>query len=751
MLKNTQQPAATVTVPTLQHSSTIPIGNGMDFFTNGNTIKVLALSDWLDMAAGRHHTVGVDLPMIQRGFVWKPQQIIDLWDSLLMGMPIGALMVSELRPEDAHVALSGTPPHQKAPQRLGLVDGQQRTLAMLLGWSAFVIRQSKHRLWVDLADEPAPGHLVRLRVSSSNQPFGYRRDDPNSKLSLDQRRRAKEAYADMTTEYVTTDHLLTQAHPHPAGAKYSAPLDLGELVQEWRNKKDVATWQSAALEKMKNVATVVVEDDKAVLKLQWSEEQEEKIKERLQNLTDGLQRLFSSQIPLIRVHPKLFQTDSTENVEPPLARLFQRIGSNTTPLSDADYIYAVLKHLEPKVHRMVESLHSQPGVAGFLTATDLVMSTLRLAAVKWKDVSDDDNPNKEGFHRMVIRPKNADAQQRQKDMHTLLPDAGPHTLARYFAIVQANLQYQGQADIGLPRLMLPYLGRPLVQVLLRLAQAGYLQDPADENLRAQGLRLVLWWMRWVWDKPKASRIAFQVIKNSPDGWEIDHRIAQAVVEAGAGFSIHSPAAIAVLGLDNDTYGKLKDESRFATPEGDSENNRLTREFYRHWWQPWSHRHPLLLWLQRDYVERFLDAPAQAGVNDDTPYDFDHILPSAHWSIDWRIVGKNGSIEDFRHARRLLGNSIGNIRIWDASHNRSDGDASPKEKLHKAKNEREQWLKNSRIEHSHEIHWLDCSPAKETQKTFWDRPRALAFQQAVENRSFSLYQQLYQEAQFEKWE
>src|SRR5574344_291503 len=106
--------------------------NHPTFFTNGNTIQVLALPQWLDMAAGLHPTVGVDLPMIQRVFVWKPKQIIELWDSLLSGMPIGALMVSEMQPDEQRVALT-THDQDTCPatQRLGLVDGQQRTLAML--------------------------------------------------------------------------------------------------------------------------------------------------------------------------------------------------------------------------------------------------------------------------------------------------------------------------------------------------------------------------------------------------------------------------------------------------------------------------------------------------------------------------------------------------------------------------------------------------------------------------------------------
>lgn len=729
------------------------------FFTNGNTIQVLALPQWLDMAAGLHPIVGVDLPMIQRGFVWKPKQIIELWDSLLSGMPIGALMVSEMQPDEQRVALT---PHGKdtspATQRLGLVDGQQRTLAMLMGWQAFTASAAQHRLWVDLADEPAPGHLVRLRISTRHQPFGYQRTEPNRKLSLDERRRSREAFA-----AVAAQDLLAQAQPHPAGAKHSLPLDFGKLVQEWRALQNPAAWKAQVWKALQSVKTFAMEDDKAVLKLQWDaleQAQKDAIQQRLDKLATGLQRVFNAQIPLVRVAPELFSPDTDNDhesqnaIEPPLARLFQRVGSNATPLLDGDYIYSVLKHLMPEVHGMVQNLHKDSKVAGFLTATDLVMSALRLAAVQWKDVADHDNPSKEDFHRMVMRPKNADATQRQKDMQALLGSEGAHTLRGYFDTVHANLKYRPDIanDSGLPPLMLPYLGRPLVQVLLRLAQAGFLQNPVNEASRAQALRLVLWWMRWVWDKPKASRIAFQVISKSTEHTNLDLRIAQAIVQEGTGMAMQPPTAIAELGLHQADTAALIGKERFATPENDSEKNRHIRSFYRHWWQHWSHQHPMLLWLQRDYVNSLAAEPL-AGMDEDTPYDFDHILPSAHWAGDWRIVGSTGAAEDFRYARSVLGNSIGNIRVWDASHNRSDGDASPKEKLAKSgdQDQRHQWLKNSAIDGPHQAHWEACSPSDPKAKTNWDRPRALAFQRAVVLRAYALYEQLYRDAGFAQWE
>ena len=68
----------------------------MSFFHDGENVKVVSLTKWLDWAANNTTDLFIALPMIQRGSVWKPHQIIDLWDSLLQDMPIGSMMVSEL-------------------------------------------------------------------------------------------------------------------------------------------------------------------------------------------------------------------------------------------------------------------------------------------------------------------------------------------------------------------------------------------------------------------------------------------------------------------------------------------------------------------------------------------------------------------------------------------------------------------------------------------------------------------------------
>lgn len=736
----------------------------MPFFEN-SSVRTLKLTEWLDMCAGQSREYSryqVVLPMIQRGFVWKPNQIIDLWDSLLQGMPIGTLMLSEMKSGSPYIGIPGDDSNQTETgqldqkQLLGLVDGQQRTLTMMIGWT--LTQQNSPRLWVDFGDVPPPGHLVRLRVTTHNQPYGYRRDNPNARLTITERRCAKEAYGNREP---------MDNPPHPNGARYSLPFDLAELLQAWK-EKGAEEWKAYVHRRLESAQMLNCREERIEMKPCWPDmpqDLREEVSKRVENLSFGFANLSKAEIPLLRVNPEFFDIENKDSIEPPLARLFKRIGSNATPLSDADYIYSVLKYMMPEVHKMVEDLHGRKNVASLMTATDLVMSALRLAAVTWEGETDRDNPTKEDFHRMIW-PKSKDAEtsqnvtpnHRQENVRQLLEPSENQTLAHYFKTVQDFIEYDDDWKDGIPSLLFPYLERPLVQVLLRLAQAGYL-DKADRNDRYAVLRLVLWWTQWVSDKPKASRITFETIKDTAPSCSLSaltRDIYSAIVKENAGMQIWSPRTIQE-GLrgthenNPEADGVLIGESRFTAALTDKDETRLIRTFYRHWWRPWTYHHPLLLWLQRDYVNT-LEGVHIAGEDEETPYDFDHILPRSHWG-DWTGKGNNEDTLMKYFAPKewkphvILGNAIGNVRVVHFSDNRHDGDASPKVKFGDLSRDR---LKNSAIEKDQIPLWIACSPNDEKDKQKWDRDRAVAFQQVVETRTFALFKTLYNQAGFNAW-
>jgi hypothetical protein len=738
----------------------------MSFFKD-SSVHTLKLTEWLNICAGQSQEYlhyQVVLPMIQRGFVWKPNQIIDLWDSLLQGMPIGTLMLSEMKASTPYLCIDGSangqPKVEETDQRqsLGLVDGQQRTLAMLLALPP--AEQGASRIWVDLGDEPPQGYLMRLRVTTRNHPFGYRRDNPNARLSMDDRRCAKESYEGRGPG---------SYRPHPNGAKLSLCIDLADLLREWKNntvdeEKNFDGWKSYVYEQLKCVEMLNCGNGKRELQPRWPDlprDIRDKVYKRVDDLALGLTRFFEAEIPLLRVDSAFFDTKIADNAEPPLARLFKRIGSNATPLSDADYIYSVLKYMMPEVHQMVENLHRQKTVASLMMATDLVMSALRLAptsselaAVTWEGETDRDNPTKKDFHRMIWR-KDKDTEKRQHDVRQMLEPSGNRTLEHHFNTVQDFIAYGEDWKDGIPNHLFPYLERPLIQVLLRLAQAGYLDDKADIEGRYAVLRLVLWWIQWVQDKPKASRIAFKNIKDAVPSSSLTDlvlTIYEAIIKENAGIKIQSPDSIQAAGLDvtrkND--GMIYGDSRFEALN-EQDGTLPVRHFYRHWWRPWTYQHPMLLWLQRDYVDQ-LEGDPMAGKDEETPYDFDHILPRSHWG-DW--TGKGGDKNSLLNfvasgewrSHEVIGNAIGNVRVVNFSDNRHDGDASPKKKFGDISIKE---LKDSAIEADQMPLWFACSPTDEKDKKKWNGERAVAFQQAVETRTFTLYKTLYNQVGFESW-
>jgi len=132
------------------------------------------------------------LPAIQREFVWKPEQIYKLFDSLLQGFPVGSFLFWKIEPETSKTFEffdfareyhqrdnPHCPPLGKVPDGTvtAILDGQQRLTALNIGlrgslaikepnkwWNnpkAFPVK----RLYLDLLHEPKPdeeGEIFRF-------------------------------------------------------------------------------------------------------------------------------------------------------------------------------------------------------------------------------------------------------------------------------------------------------------------------------------------------------------------------------------------------------------------------------------------------------------------------------------------------------------------------------------------------------------------------------------------------------------
>ena len=122
-------------------------------YQTGDTIKTT-----LD-EIHRHDLV---LPAIQREFVWQPEQICRLFDSLMQGYPFGTFLYWRVAPENSgrfkffdfvrnyHQRDNPhCPPLPEMPNRqlTAVLDGQQRLTALNIGLRGSIARKLPYRWW----------------------------------------------------------------------------------------------------------------------------------------------------------------------------------------------------------------------------------------------------------------------------------------------------------------------------------------------------------------------------------------------------------------------------------------------------------------------------------------------------------------------------------------------------------------------------------------------------------------------------
>jgi len=158
----------------------------------------------------------VELPSIQRGFVWKPKQVEDLWDSLLRGYPIGSFLFS------------------RTGEKLYLMDGQQRATSIFLGHfnpfnqcnetKAWTIKGELPVVWIDIKPENKPYSSKYLfRLTTRSHPWGYQASNNDIKLSVPDRRKALE-YFRKHSENMGGYTSFKNSTVFPFDASYPLPL-----------------------------------------------------------------------------------------------------------------------------------------------------------------------------------------------------------------------------------------------------------------------------------------------------------------------------------------------------------------------------------------------------------------------------------------------------------------------------------------------------------------------------------------------
>ena len=716
---------------------------------------VLGFADWMLSSGDGTAERPLRLPSVQRTALWDAGRIINLWDSLMRGLPIGMFYLVSSISGGYSRSLPGSdggpgPTIPSSGTGYELLDGQQRALAILLGKQAPSCKNARC-MWVDLGRSD-PNLTICLRLTSQSQPFGY--DGQGKKLDTGQRRNARKTFdgdegreiakrtqddescntGKETQSHELYDAMIAEGHRPPKPFQSKAAVPLHELLSAWNGSKgDEDVFRSAVIGLL---------DGSAELMTQFSE------------LVTAFRNLDKGRIGLLLVRrPESADSDW-------LLRLFERIGAGGVPLTEAERLYSIYKHHEPFIHDVVTEIESQIG--RLMPPVDVAGTALRIAnartpaggfgtpgvAALAKEMREKGDFARE-LHKLIPSELTTDPAARPEDRAKCL-------LAVAFKTLFDVLRYDEHNKSGLPAAMLVELPRDLLQVLAYWVVLTGLSDvqrsPPFSGVRAEMLRFVLFWRLCTSNDSQAGIQCFKFLTKAKQpsafpGRELYQLLTGTQASEDESREQLKYAIELVPPDDLEQYAPFSNTERWLDWnerfERDS-GNPASRELYKEWWNKgWK----TLIWIQRDYITNgFRSYDPTSGRDDDKPFELDHLQPYAFFNHP-RM--EPGAYNNFLKNRYALRDGIGNFRWFCASENSRWGNCNVVEKLNlDRQREPDPWHPSGfKNEDPATVQlWRDAF----VNGNQWNGSNMKAFQQAVEERTLWLYQQFWKDADFDFW-
>jgi hypothetical protein len=297
----------------------------------------------------------VELPSIQRGFVWKPKQVEDLWDSLLRGYPIGSFLFS------------------RTGKKLDLMDGQQRATSIFLGHfnpfnnesstKAWSIKGELPVVWIDVKPNSKPNsskYLIRLTTRS--HPWGYQSIENWKKLDVPERRKALELFR-KNSENIGGYTSFKNSNVFPFDSCYPIPLC---FFIESKNIDEVIEKAEKYLPDYFSTKSGGFENKTAFLNLLRIE-----LRNELSEIFVAIKNISDPKIKSNIIEDRVLNEEN-ESENP---TLFVRINSSGTTLTGDDLIYSIYKATFPDTKKLIEDIGMN-----FIAPTQVLSLVSRIVA-----------------------------------------------------------------------------------------------------------------------------------------------------------------------------------------------------------------------------------------------------------------------------------------------------------------------------------------------------------------------------------
>lgn len=611
----------------------------------------------------------VELPALQRGFVWKASQIESLWDSILRGFPIGSFLLS--RSED---------------EKLFLLDGQQRATSLAIGfynpWEKTLNEKNNFWslknipiVWIDLnPSKKTNTQKFVIRVITQSHPWGYQRKDNNSILSVSDRRNALKIFRENPDNENGGYIQLSPLKVFPYDSNLPVPLSF--LIKSISEHKE--NWKAYLIELCRehlpiNIKTMHSKNDEKnyldkLTEVIYSSEFDNNIFNAIVNLEQVV-------VPAIVIKQEILKAEDEQTGEDPT--LFVRLNSSGTRIAGEELIYSIYKASFPEAKKLVENIGAS------FVAPSLVISLVSRLALS--EINENNYPYSISVNdfRKRIKDDNFKTKLRELIGNEFNSPASQLFNKAFEILLSKN-------DFEIPPVLVKSIVKGSPDLFLLLLQwikfnDGVISKEVNKNILAT-LTALTWFGR---DNTKYVRELWSNI-NTKEFWSkqnlsipylnkkdfimypmihpatLKNYLLQSVVEENVLWeNLYPPADNKILKTFSSILNtELEQETEIANATKGMWDNFMNKLF---WCKP------LVLFAQRKYINDSFGEFNQMETLEDTntPWDWDHIYPTS-WVYLKRYINPN---------TKHWTNAIGNFRAMSLEENRSENNSlSPCDRL-----------------------------------------------------------------------
>jgi hypothetical protein len=627
---------------------------------NINFVKLSDIANWQLNSMSSN----VELPELQRGFVWKNSQIESLWDSLLRGFPIGSFLLSKSETDKQF-----------------LLDGQQRATSIALGYYApwlETIETSKFwslkkipTIWIDIMPkETTATQKFVIRVITQSHPWGYQCQNNTATLGIADRRNALEIFKKNPNNSNIGYTKFSSKDTFPFDANLPVPLVF--VINALKNEN----WKDCLITLCnKNLPCDFIKTKKMegkYIKILSEAVQGNKVDSLL---IDSIKNLNNIEIPCCIVPKSVLEAEDEQIGEDPT--LFVRLNSQGTKIEGEELIYSIYKASFPNSKKLVESVG-----CGFISPSKVINLVSRMA---WSEMEKGNYPYPMNVNEFRKRIHNKRFVQH---LNKMIGDENNSLASKLFN--KAIEIFLSKGDIEIPPVLVKYIISNSSELFLMLLQWLKLHDKQDidknEKLKIIASFTALSWfsrdntkyVREIWENIISDNFWSKKILRLPFFKKDDYIM----------YPLVQPSILREFLLDEIVTKRITWDNLYTRKDNvitEKYKNILSKDiekteiedYINDIWGNFISKlvdnKAMILFSQRKYInDNFGDFNQIETLEDtNTPWDWDHIYASS-WVYGKHYIDDNVRFWTYK---------IGNLRALSLEDNRSENNIlSPQERL-----------------------------------------------------------------------